>query len=101
MLAFWFVVQGTVNFEASFLLKSDADNDPVGEKQDEPNQNPYLPAPKRNPPPYAVISGGLAGFLALMAKLKLLIILVVILAVGIPTGAFQWIFDTLKSMVSS
>jgi hypothetical protein len=88
-----------VNFEATIVNKSDADNDPVGEKQDEPNQNPYLPAPKRNPPPYAVLSGALAGFAELLKKLKYLILLVIILAVGIPTGFFQWLFNFIKGLI--
>ena len=45
---------GCVNFEAQLVIKDDALNDPVGEAQNEPNKNPYLPPPKRNPAPYQV-----------------------------------------------
>jgi hypothetical protein len=74
---------GAVNFEAQFVLKDDALNDPVGEKQDEPNQNPYLPAPKRNPAPYQVLSGGLA-FLGMLGKLKWIILIIIILGATLP-----------------
>lgn len=65
------------------MIKDDARNDPVGESQNEPNKNPYLPAPKRNPAPYQVLSGGLA-FLVMLGKLKWLILAVVLIAILIP-----------------
>ena len=59
------------------------DNSDVDILQDEPNQNPYLPAPKRNPAPYQVLSGGLA-FLGMLGKLKWIILIIIILAATLP-----------------
>ena len=47
--------------ELHLLSKARAGEDPVGEAQREPNRNPYLPPPMRNPPPWAIGSNALSG----------------------------------------
>lgn len=64
----------------SILLKADADADPVGEAQNEPNKNPYLNPPKRNPAPYQVLSQGLMC-LAMLGKAKYLIAVGILLCI--------------------
>ena len=73
---------GDVHFEASLLYKADADAEPVGEAQNEPNRDPYLNPPQRNPAPYQVLSNSLM-FLVYLGKMKYLILgLIVICVLG-------------------
>lgn len=48
------ITMGEVSVEFWLLTNIEADKQPVGEAQSEPNENPYLPMPHRNPPPWAV-----------------------------------------------
>lgn len=45
---------GEVSLEFALVTAIEAEQNPVGEAQREPNVNPFLPDPKRNPPPWAV-----------------------------------------------
>ena len=74
---------GSIHFEASILMQSEADVDPVGEAQNEPNKNPYLAPPQRNPPPYQVLSGGLY-FLLMLSRLKYVIFGLLFLCIAGP-----------------
>lgn len=50
---------GSVNIELWLVSKIHADKTPVGEGQEEPNREPFLPTPAREAPPWAVASRGL------------------------------------------
>eukprot|EP01006_Ploeotia_vitrea_P045078 TRINITY_DN66894_c5_g6_i1.p1 TRINITY_DN66894_c5_g6~~TRINITY_DN66894_c5_g6_i1.p1 ORF type:complete len:1357 (-),score=756.79 TRINITY_DN66894_c5_g6_i1:54-4124(-) len=70
---------GGVYAEFWLLTQTEADQFPVGEAQDEPNRMPYLPDPKRNPPPWAV---GTRGMDWLAKRKRLIACLCVIGLVG-------------------
>ena len=56
----------------------------VGEAQNEPNRDPYLPDPQRNPPPWAIGSRSLEWVAKRKGLVIVLLALVVILPIVIP-----------------
>jgi len=71
---------GQLSIEMWLLSATEADRQPVGEAQEEPNQDPYLPDPKRNPPPWALGTRGLDW----LQKRKALMVCVVICLFVLP-----------------
>jgi len=69
---------GSIKLEMTMYTKTEADENPAGEAQNEPNIDPYLPNPKRNAPPWAVGTRAL-DFLAGRRKLVLCLCIVIIL----------------------
>lgn len=79
---------GDLNLEMWLYTKSEARKNRVGEAQNEPNENPYLPKPHRNPPPWAVGTRALD----FLGKYKMLAYLFSALSVILPV-----IFIALKA----
>jgi hypothetical protein len=75
---------GSALVEFWLLTETEADKNPVGEAQNEPNREPFLRDPKRNPPPWAYGTKGLNA----LGKWKKLImfLLIVIIGVGVAVG---------------
>mmetsp|Transcript_8495 Transcript_8495/g.16195 ORF Transcript_8495/g.16195 Transcript_8495/m.16195 type:complete len:1348 (-) Transcript_8495:95-4138(-) len=71
-------VTGQMCIELWLYSNTEAKKTPAGEAQSEPNVDPYLPNPHRNPPPWALGSLGFNFF----GKYKVIIILVLLLVVG-------------------
>mmetsp|Transcript_4252 Transcript_4252/g.6336 ORF Transcript_4252/g.6336 Transcript_4252/m.6336 type:complete len:1428 (-) Transcript_4252:52-4335(-) len=71
---------GRVRVQFTLLTKAEADDRPVGEAQNEPNRDPFLPDPKREPPPWAIYSRAVAYFANIRGRLIALAIFLVILA---------------------
>jgi hypothetical protein len=83
------VSMGEVLIEFWMLPVNEADLSPVGEAQYEPNRDPYLAPPSRNPPRWAVGTRGLNAldrykYIAL-AIIVVIILIVVIVGVVIAT----------------
>lgn len=76
---------GSVNVEFYLVSSEEAERRPVGEAQNEPNRDPFLPRPDRNPPPWAIGSKFL-NFLEDLSKKKLLIALMILLLVACAVG---------------
>jgi len=62
------------------VTQVEAEQNPVGEGQREPNRDPYLPNPKRNLPPWAIGSKGLLW----LQQRKMLIICLCVSLVLLP-----------------
>ncbi len=69
-----------MNLEMWLLTASEADRNPVGEAQAEPNVDPFLPDPARNPPPWAVGTRGLDW----LAKRKTLVLCIALCLIILP-----------------
>jgi hypothetical protein len=74
------VLMGEALLELWLLPKQDAKHAPVGEAQDQPNQDPFLPAPARRPPPWAVGSRAMGW----LGRRKMLMLLALIVIVVVP-----------------
>jgi len=77
------VSMGEVCVEYWLLTSQEADLAPVGEAQGDPNRDPYLPDPARNPPPWAVGTRGLNS----LERYKYILLCVCILIIAIPIAA--------------
>lgn len=80
------VAMGEVNLEFWLYNKIAADKTPVGEAQNEPNVEPYLPSPHRNPPPWAVGSRMLGWMDGMKMMILCAVVFVIILAVAVPVA---------------
>ncbi len=81
---------GEVCVEFWLYTKVEAEKEPVGEERDEPNRNPYLSKPHRNPPPWAIGSRGLdwiqkRKMLAIAIIIIFIVIIVVVIAAVLAT----------------
>jgi len=83
------VALGEICVEFWLLTAIEADKAPVGEAQNEPNQDPFLPNPHRNAPPWAVGSRGLAWLAKRKAILIGLCVLIVAVAIIVPVVLIQ------------
>lgn len=68
----------------SLLTKAEADDKPVGEAQEEPNRDPFLPNPKRELPPWAVYSRTVAYFNRMRGRLYAALALLVLVFFTVP-----------------
>ncbi|GAB5369643.1 hypothetical protein AAMO2058_001422700 [Amorphochlora amoebiformis] len=75
---------GRVRVQFNLLTKAEADERHVGEAQNEPNRDPFLPNPKRAPPPWALYSRAVEYFEQRKAFFIRLAVLSVILVLLIP-----------------
>jgi len=83
------VMLGEVCIEFWLLTAIEADKAPVGEAQSEPNQDPFLPNPHRNPPPWAVGTRGLTWLAKRKALLICICLIVVIVPILVPVIVLQ------------
>eukprot|EP00474_Spongospora_subterranea_P005176 CRZ05634.1 hypothetical protein [Spongospora subterranea] len=74
---------GEINIELWAVAREEADGSPVGEGQNAPNRDPYLPAPSRKPPPWAVGSR-LLNTLELFGRRKNLLVMLCCILVAFP-----------------
>lgn len=81
---------GEVLIELWLLTKMESEKAPVGEAQEEPNKDPFLTPPKRNPPPWAVGSRALAW----LEGRKLLIIIAACIGLALIIAVIGAYFGT-------
>lgn len=85
---------GKIIIELWLYTLTEAQKRPAGVAQEQPNVDPYLPPPLRNPPPWAIGTRGMAWF----ARRRLILMIIVSIVILIPLSIV--FFPSLTSLVS-
>jgi hypothetical protein len=82
------VTMGEAVIELRLRKSFDADLDPVGEAQSEPNHDPYLARPDRNPAPWQVATKGLNALERMRTLLIILCVVITLIVIIVPIALF-------------